>query len=181
MKRVYLDMDGVISDFDGAVNKWYGKTNNHPDEWDYHYKEDFGMTSTQFWEGLTEEFWEMMPKTPEADLILAMVDPYEPCILSSPPLAGPNMPGLSGKVKWIKRNLPRYAKEKRYLLGSGKHYVAHHLGILIDDKNENIEDWERFGGYGILWPQPWNDASHLMDCRIEHLQNMLMALQGKDY
>lgn len=180
MKQVFIDIDGVLADFDGGIQKFYNATVSNPTEWDYLYEEDFNMSGNQFWNGLTEDFWTGLEPTLEADIILALVEDMNPCILSAPPLAGPNMAGLSGKVKWIRKNLPWYFKEKRFLLGSGKHFVAHEGAILIDDKTENIEKWKMAGGEGILWPQPWNKNRDLVEERLEYLQTMLFILQ-EDY
>lgn len=180
---IFLDMDGVLADFERHVCDWYDATNNHPNEWEYHYREDFGVSGTEFWEGLTVGFWESMPKTAEADMLMAMVEHHNPVILSSPPMAGQGMPGVKGTLLWLKKHYTEIYKEKRYLLGSCKEYCAHPKAILIDDKNENVLAWNERGGRGILVPQPWNALRHVKENgnSLEFIQGALMEILKDEY
>lgn len=177
-KQIFVDLDGVLVDFVVGAEAFYGKKHNHPEDWGFHYEEDWGMSPEEFWTGLDVNFWTNLPWTTDAELILALVEPYDPVILTAPPLSGG---GLVGKVAWIRKNLPAYFKDKRYLIGSGKQYAAHPAALLIDDKEENAEQFTEAGGTGILWPQPWNSNRHLIDTRIEWLQQQLLYHLQEDY
>jgi hypothetical protein len=71
-------------------------------------------------------------------------------------------------------------KDKRVLIANGhtaKASVAGPGKILIDDKNENIDEWEAAGGIGILYPRPWNRLAG-NPLPLEYLRfSLLLALQ----
>lgn len=77
-----------------------------------------------------------------------------------------NLPGkfssniLEAKRFWVEQHLP--------MIDPQKIIVAHHKAmirgdILVDDKTQNIEEWQATGRIGIVYDQPWNrecDASY---------------------
>jgi 5'(3')-deoxyribonucleotidase len=87
---------------------------------------------------------------------------------------------MPGKMMWLKREWPDVVKEKRVIICAGSEVKASVAGpgkILIDDKNENIDEWEAAGGMGILYPRPWNRAAHVA-YPLEYLIGMLMHHMG---
>ena len=152
---VFLDLDGVVADFDGGAQAWYGCKipEDEPREWTYKYREWFGMSGTKFWDGLTEEFWATLPKLPWADdLVGWLEDRYTLVFLTSPPLVG----GASGKQSWIRAHYPKIYGDKRFLIGPGKSHVARPSALLIDDHEVNVAGFRQAGGKTVLFPQPWN-------------------------
>jgi len=154
-QQIFLDMDGVIVDFDQGIRDKYNAQWWYPTEWAIPYRE-FGTNFEDFWRGLNNfTFWATLPWTRDGKRILALLEPYKPTILSACMLPF----GTAGKTLWLETNYPAVVKDKRVLLANGhsaKAAVAGPGKILIDDKNENIDEWEAAGGIGILYPRPWN-------------------------
>lgn len=148
---VYLDMDGVLADFFGGVEKLYGVS---------HWKE---LTSDKTKDLKKEvinritgtDFFATLPKFENADQLINMVKDFTggKFSINTSPLRGDH--ANSGKYKkvWISNNIEKpddiivtgtkevFAKDK----ASGT------PNILIDDRPINIERWQGAGGYGILY------------------------------
>lgn len=176
IEQVFLDMDGVLTDFIGAASRFLGLSYSHEDytDWDAIYDYYDGSVD-QFWREFPEEFWsDYIGWMPDGKKILAVVEPYDPVILTCP---GPYSGG-QGKIDWIRNHLPHFYESGRYLLGPAKMYVSRPGTILIDDGDHNIEDWEINGGWGILVPRPWNAGRYP---RMEPVQWVQMALRYYDF
>jgi len=158
-QKIFLDVDGVLADFSGAVINLLGLgiTNDDITHWDF-LLEYAGMSSDRFWSHFDDNFWaNLVKKTPECDEIVKLLEEYRPCLLTSPAFIG-----AGGKQEWIRKNLPSFFYDGRYLIGPAKEYLAHKNAILIDDSDSNIGNWEEGGGIGILVPKPWNVAGRGM-------------------
>ena len=168
--RVFLDLDGVIVDFAKGCIEWYNLDCTPEDwkEWLDIFKYYTGDES-KFWEGLTDKFWLELEFTKEAKRILTLLRPMKPCILTSPAWTG-----AGGKQQWIRKKLPDFFKEDRYLIGPAKHYLAHENALLIDDADENVQRFREAGGHAILIPRPWNSLSD--EDVLIHLKNSLDSI-----
>ena len=148
---VYLDMDGVLADFFGGVEKMYGVehwkplTNDKPKDLK---KEVIDrITGT--------DFFATLPKFNSADALIDMVKKFTggKFSINTSPLRGDNENSAKYKKTWISNNIEKpddivvtgrkesYAKDK----GTGV------PNILIDDRPVNIQRWQDAGGYGILY------------------------------
>jgi len=177
-RRIFLDMDGVLSDWESAVRAWYNKPLAPFQNWSIRYEEDFGMSADEFWAGLTEEFWESMPFTPEAEQILAITEPYKPIILTMPPRSAP---GATGKLLWVKRNLPEFHHDRRVIMTLDKTLVGPRGDILIDDADHLIEQWVDAGGIGITVPRSYNKLRAKRDGVVEWIYFSLQYHLGQDF
>lgn len=160
MRRLFLDMDGVITDFMGAAMKHY----NIPQDtvftkgvWDTTPKmaEIKGITVNQFWRGLTVDFWAKMPRTQFAGLMLQITKEYfgtNVCLLTSPA----DEISAHGKMLWIKEYLPEFYRDGRFCLNRNKRFLASKDALLIDDRDKNIDEFRGAGGKAILYPTPFN-------------------------
>lgn len=153
--KIFLDVDGILCDLMAGLNKFFGT--NFPIEqfttWEV--AKHWNMSNTRFWKSLDDEFWATLSKTPECDDIINFLlsfSEFDICLLTSPP----SHKGIDGKQQWIKKNLPYFFNEKRYLIGPAKKYCAGYNSILIDDHEENIISFRAYGGKVILYPRPWN-------------------------
>lgn len=157
----FLDMDGVIVDFLGAVIKAHNLNCSVNDirNWDGMYKYWNGTTK-EFWEPLDEAFWSNLPFTEEGREIIDLLAPFKPVILSSPVR---NCAG--GKQKWIEKNLPEYMDHGRYIFTPKKTLLSGPGRVLIDDAEHFIDPWVMAGGMGILVPRSWNRnrGKHTLD------------------
>lgn len=134
IKKIYLDMDGVLSDFDGRLDE-LGISKDLP--------------RAEFWEKVKETpgFWLKMKVMPGArslvDFVKTLNVPIE--ILTSPSKSDPKC--KPGKHVWARAhgfNFPMNFKRAQY-----KFEKAEPGAVLIDDKPETIQAWNDAGGIGI--------------------------------
>lgn len=161
-KFCFLDMDGVLADFNGGILKVHGKENPYnPNEkglWNigdyWNISNDEMMKPTHqpgFWENL-----EVIPGSFEMVETLADIFGIDNiCILSSP--AKNSAICIPEKIKWLQKYFPEIAERKNYFFGSKKGFMGAEGNWLVDDGDFNIEDFEAAGGNGLLFPQPWNN------------------------
>ena len=149
---VYIDMDGVLADFFGGVEKLFGVA---------HWKE---LTGTKDEAGLKQEvinkisgtdFFATLPEFPTADQLVTMVKKFTGgtfSILTSP-LRGDYENSGKYKQVWIKQHIQN--PEQTIITGRKESYAKDKASgtpnILIDDRPTNIERWQNAGGYGILY------------------------------
>jgi len=148
---VYIDMDGVIADFFGGVEKLYGVQ---------HWKE---LVSDKTKDLKTEvinritgtDFFATLPKFNDVGELISMVKEFTGghFSINTSPLRGDHENSTKYKKLWIQNNIEQpddvivtgrkesYAKDK----ASGT------PNILIDDRPVNIQRWQGAGGYGILY------------------------------
>lgn len=144
---VYLDMDGVIADFFGEVERMY-----NVDHWKSIQHRD-GI----FVELRNTDFFNRIEKFPETDAIVKYVQEVSggDWGICSSPLRGDEYNSAYWKRVWLERHgfMPEMEK---CIFTSNKHKYAYNPltrlpNILIDDKPENIKRWEEAGGEGILF------------------------------
>ena len=148
---VYLDMDGVLADFFGGVEKMYGVE---------HWKELTNDKTKDLKKEVIDritgtDFFATLPKFQSADALIDMVKKFTggKFSINTSPLRGDHENSAKYKKIWISNNIEQpdeivvtgrkesYAKEK----GTGV------PNILIDDRPVNIQRWQGAGGYGILY------------------------------
>lgn len=154
--RILLDMDGVLCDFIGGYFKQYPHL-QRPDPWPagtWSLAEAIGGIAPMEFD---QAFWSNLDWMPDGRLILSTlnetVGEENICILSS---CDVDQAGLAaaGKLQWIKKNCPQFSK--RYLFGPDKRFCAHSNVVLVDDKDENVDNFRADGGRAILIPRRWN-------------------------
>jgi len=146
---VYLDMDGVLADFFGGVEKLYGVS---------HWKQLTSDKSKDLRQDVIDRitgtnFFETLPKFPSADPLIAMIKKFTGgkfSILTSP-LRGDHDNSAKWKKIWINQNIEQpdettvTGRKEKYAITNGT------PNILIDDRPVNIQKWQDKGGYGILY------------------------------
>lgn len=182
-ETVFIDLDGVLTDFTRGYRAWYGLDFRYEQACDWNFchrvfKRQTGKSKDAFWRGFTKEFWANLEKTPECDMILALVEPYNPIVLTAPPI-DPSGEAVGGKMIWIRNNLSKYFHEGRYLIGPAKKSIAREGALLIDDLGANCEEWSSAGGDSILVPRPWNVLSGSDPVVV--IQEGLMNILREDY
>lgn len=171
--KILLDLDGVIVDFITGAFEAHGIT--HLEQKDVRYwdiKKLLGMGSEQFWGEFDEDFWVGLKMYDWADEVFELLGEYDVCLLTSP-----GWRGAGGKQQWIRKNLPGYFKNNRYLIGPAKEFCASKDTVLIDDYEGNCNKFEFAGGHAILFPQYWNGCRHLIDMRMDYIAEKLEDIQ----
>lgn len=140
--KVYVDMDGVLTDFDKAVRA-IGGERGLPDDAS---KED----TDQMFKRIDEagpEFWSGMDWMPGAKKLWEKIRLFNPVLLSSP---GDLRYAKRGKQDWVNKNIPGVT----LYLDKDKYQWAERDAVLIDDSAKNIGAWRQAGGIGILHENP---------------------------
>ena len=148
---VYLDMDGVLADFFGGVEKMYGV-----EHWKQLTNDKTKDLKKEVIDRITgTDFFATLPKFDSADQLIAMVKEFTggTYSINTSPLRGDHE--NSGKYKrvWINNNIERPAE---IIVTGRKESYAKDIAsgtpnILIDDRPVNIQRWQAAGGYGILY------------------------------
>jgi len=148
---VYLDMDGVLADFFGGVEKMYGV-----EHWKQLTNDKTKDLKKEVIDRITgTDFFATLPKFSSADALIDMVKKFTggKFSINTSPLRGDHENSAKYKKLWISNNIEQpddivvtgrkesYAKDK----GTGA------PNILIDDRPINIQKWQAAGGYGILY------------------------------
>jgi len=145
MNTLYLDMDGVVADFDEYAMRTLGVPPSQ------------GIYSEDIWKKLASNprIYQELHKTPYADHLFfecskfAKKNNYQLMFLTAVP-KGNDVPwAFYDKVYWARHNFPTvpvmfgpYSKDKYKHCKTGD--------ILIDDRRSNIEEWTAAGGISIL-------------------------------
>ena len=148
---VYIDMDGVLADFFGGVEKLYGVQ---------HWKE----LSSDKTKDLKQEvinritgtdFFATLPKFNSSGELISMVKEFTGgnFSINTSPLRGDNENSAKYKKLWIQNNIEQ--PDEIVITGRKESYAKDKASgtpnILIDDRPVNIQRWQGAGGYGILY------------------------------
>lgn len=146
---VYLDMDGVIADFFGGVERLYGV-----DHWKQLTSDKTKDLKQEVIDRIAgTDFFAHLPKFSTADTLIEMIKKFTGgrySILTSP-LRGDNENSGYYKKIWIGKNIVK--PDEIIVTGRKESYASKNgvSNILIDDRPINISKWESKGGYGILY------------------------------
>lgn len=144
---IFLDMDGVISDFDTHAQDKYN------DAGKFKYEEmDF-------------EWWSSMPVFDKArDFYETLKQKAEVNFLTGPMLSAGS---FGGKAKWVESFINKWALGSLIVCPkTKKHFLAGPDRILIDDNAQNIKDWEAAGGVGIHHQGDYQQTLQKLDAVI---------------
>lgn len=155
---LFIDMDEVLVDFTGGACKIHGITRKQleelrqPGQWDI--VAAMGLSNQEFWDPINqagEEFWaELDPLWWAYPLMRAAKEICDEIYLLSSPSWGAHSYG--GKIKWISQYLP----DCNYIITEHKSLLARPGRLLIDDREENVDQFIANDGDGIKFPSMGN-------------------------
>ena len=148
---VYLDMDGVLADFFGGVEKMYGV-----EHWKQLTNDKTKDLKKEVIDRITgTDFFATLPKFSTADALIDMVKKFTGGTFSinTSPLRGDHENSAKYKKVWISNNIEQ--PKEVIVTGRKESYAKDKASgtpnILIDDRPVNIQKWQSAGGYGILY------------------------------
>jgi len=129
--RLFVDMDGVLTDWEGQYQKFSGKP--------------FVSNETAEWRVVNKlEFWSTMSWLKGGKELWGTLKPLNPILLTSPS----HFKGArEGKQIWVEDNIPG----TKIIMDSNKGKYATSKSILVDDMEKNIEAWKLEGGIAIRY------------------------------
>jgi len=132
MARLFIDLDGVLTDFDLQFNRWFGASVEVA-----RYSSDSATRHTidRHLTGAPAAFWADMPWMPDAEAAWAEIASRDPLILSKPHFAAAC---IAGKRTWVARNLGSHVP---LFLAADKAEYGTVRDLLIDDTPENSRRW----------------------------------------
>lgn len=159
-RTIFVDLDGVLVDFDGGFKRIFRMS---PSEFQEKHGKGSEMRKTysrgkEFWSNLDwieggKELWEFIKNN-----FLYIK------ILSSSGSSGkiPDWQPIhnmvySGKLEWIQKNLPDLDTDDVIIVPTRKVKAKYAKtgDVLVDDHNENINDWIAAGGIGVIHSSPY--------------------------
>ena len=154
IRKVYLDMDGVLADFDRGVEELC-----HMQALPQNGKRD-PAKDDRMWESIREigHFYgklQLMPGAKEMfDRIYAQFGDKVEILTGIPkPERGITTAG-EDKTEWMKKYLSDRIRMNIVLRKEKKNYCTGPESILIDDREGTILEWRKQGGTGILHVNP---------------------------
>jgi hypothetical protein len=143
MRQIYVDMDGVLADFDALAIDVVGSPDPRQAE--------ATLGSREFWRRLAAvpAFYRRLPKMADADVLWAGVvaaSPTPPIILTGVPTSIPSAP--AEKIAWAAEHFPGAAVLT--CASRNKSQYCQPGDVLIDDWAKYRALWEGVGGHFIL-------------------------------
>ena len=160
MTTVYLDMDGVVADWDRRATEILGKPQPVnlagviEDRWP---QEDWDNLRTR------SRFYLDLPKMPQADRMVNLARnlrdtmDYTVLFLTAIPKNNDMPWAIYDKVLWVQENYPDIAVHFGPY-SQDKHVHCTPGDILVDDRRDNCVAWEEAGGAAIYVTKDYNLA-----------------------
>ena len=164
---LFLDMDGVLVDYDGGFSNLTGgiKSGEIYKKYGPDKVRDISLaTGMKFWFNLGwerggQELWNAASSLFNDIRILSSAGDCSPDRFKMVE---------AGKRLWIKNNIPTMPQSKVYIV-NGKRFKKNYAtknSILVDDMPITIKEWNQAGGFGIL------HNSHYYRTTIEELEDI---------
>ncbi len=157
---IYFDMDGVLADFRGYLEKHniaYVPHNTTDKEAD-----------TNMWECIkkVERFYYQLEPVPGAiELFQELNKKYHCEILSAIPKPHWGLVGTAeDKKAWIAKYLGEKVPVNIVYREEKKNFAKDRNCFLIDDLKKNIAEWNEYGGTGILFEGAENFDQRVIEC-----------------
>ena len=155
--KIYVDMDGVVADFDKRFRDLSGMNPN-----DYEAKNG----KNAFWDFIDVKhklaFWVGIPPMQDAQRLIDYVSKHDYEMLTAPSIKKESLMGKGLWIRnWAKKGLFPSKPKVNYKPAKNKHHFAAPNHILIDDKQSTIDSWNAAGGIGILHTSAGNTINQL--------------------
>ena len=155
--KIYVDMDGVVADFDKRFTDLSGMSPS-----DYESKNG----KNAFWDFIDVKhklaFWVGIQPMSDAQSLMDYVSKHNYEMLTAPSIRKESLMGKGLWIRnWTNKGLFPSKPKVNYKPAKNKHHFAAPNHILIDDKPSTIDSWNAAGGIGILHTSAGNTISQL--------------------
>jgi 5'(3')-deoxyribonucleotidase len=176
MPTIYIDMDGVVADWEAAAAQHIQKQ-----------KDINGLWPNEDWEKIRSQvhFYRHLPEMPRArelmDLARRFRDElgWELRMLTAIPHKNDMHETFHDKIDWMAERWP----EVRVHFGPYAHDKQHHAkpgDILVDDRTSNIQEWRAVGGVAVQVTRDYALALTQLNSILEQLLKDKDSLQNQD-
>ncbi|HRZ18947.1 MAG TPA: GNAT family N-acetyltransferase [Methanofastidiosum sp.] len=146
--KIYVDQDGVLSDFDKEFQKLgHGSADDFVEKY----------SENAMWHLINskvDNFWKYMEWMPDGKDFWNFVKDHNPTILTKP---APVKHCKEDKLAWLKKEIG----DVPVIVTTKKEKYADKDSVLIDDMPKNISKWQEAGGIGILHTSAENSIKKL--------------------
>jgi 5'(3')-deoxyribonucleotidase len=159
MNKIFIDMDGVLADFDQGLYDKYGIKNckvNYGTDWKDKTKEQTLLTNQVIWAMKQPGFFAELPLMPGAKELWEAAGP-DCIVLTALPEFSHDCQVEVEKRMWL-RNVFGPVSDDRVIVCLRKDKAKYardsntrESNILIDDLERNVQEWEKAFGIGILY------------------------------
>lgn len=145
VNTLYLDLDGVLADFDKFIHNRMGEI----------FPQNQNVDDSRMWNYINkvDRFFYRLEPTPYAyrlfNLALSVADNVE-ILTALPSKVGVTPTAREDKIEWVRKHFSKTIKVNFGPYSKDKWKHAKPSDILIDDRTDNISSWNRAGGIGIL-------------------------------
>ncbi|MCQ2505573.1 MAG: hypothetical protein MJ113_00135 [Lachnospiraceae bacterium] len=161
IKKIYLDMDGVLADFDKGVQDLLGLPRVDQGKRTEEENRKLHQSMREY-----DHFYDHLELLPHAKEMFNYIYGRfgKRCeVLSGIPVPKKGIAtAKDDKIAWMRRNLSEDIKMNIVLRSEKVNYCEGRDCILIDDFSKNIEEWEAAGGTGILFTS-WEDTKEKLE------------------
>jgi hypothetical protein len=173
---IYLDMDGVVADFETAASNFLGSP--YIDTLD-------GVNAHLYpasqWAQLSSigDYFRHLPKMPHADQLMVLAKRFRDelnwdlYMLTAMPHDGTLPNGFQDKIDWMAFHYPGvrvrfgpYSKDKQNHCNPGD--------ILVDDRLINCDQWTAVGGIAVQVTKSYTDALDKLQCIFNKTKKSLI-------
>ncbi len=135
---LFLDLDGVLADFDEGARRVLGTDNSYKWEWVHGKKKFWGMLNA------APEFFYNLPMMEDARYLWSNVEYLNPVILTALPNSGDGAVDRQ-KRAWVAENLGTHVPVITCLTYEKPSYCRPG-DVLVDDRTVNAAEWQNAGG-----------------------------------
>ncbi|MCB1645268.1 MAG: hypothetical protein KDI36_07430 [Pseudomonadales bacterium] len=167
--EIYLDVDGVCADFIGPALTAVGLDSALiQQQWAEQYPGNFypdellGMSAAELFrriDALGAGFCATLPACNWFPSLYHELSTLGHVVFLTAPTGYPDC--LAGKYQWLCRFFGEGFRD--CVFTEHKERLAHPDAILIDDSDNNIRNFIQRGGYGVSFPQYWNQRGSSAD------------------
>jgi hypothetical protein len=158
MTRLYLDLDGVMADFDAHFPAVFGLDHR-------------SMADDAMWQTINAHpsYFRDMPPCPGAVEFFRLIEPLAPIVLTACPRTN-YANAATQKRAWVYEHLGSQVTVLPVMGGHNKPLFMHAPGdILIDDFEKNTKAWSAAGGASILhrsFDETWAHLGKLLSLSV---------------